>query len=318
MKAFKFIVDETEAGSRLDKWLSMQLPDVSRSYIQKLIKNNYALVNHVIEKASFKLEGGDSVEIELPEVTPWHIKPEKKELDILYEDDDLLILNKEAGLVVHPAPGHKNGTLVNYLLYYCRGLSSIGGILRPGIVHRLDQGTSGVLVVAKNDFTHNGLSRQFQKHTITREYIALVFGNVTPKKGKIEKNIGRSHRDRKKMAAISGGKHAVTEWEVINNFRELSLIKLTLRTGRTHQIRVHLSDSGWSVVGDFVYGGGAKRIASIKKKEIRDILKKIDHPLLHARRLAFTHPRLEKIIDISSEPPEDFKTVLGVLNDEKG
>lgn len=318
MKAFKFSVDETEAGSRLDKWLSLQLPDISRSYVQKLIKQEHVSVNKSAEKASFILSPGDSVEIELPAPTTWHIKPEKKKLDILYEDKDLLIVNKKAGVVVHPAPGHRSGTLVNYLLYHCKGLSSLGGILRPGIVHRLDQGTSGVLVVAKNDFTHIELSKQFQKHTITREYIALVFGRVSPSSGKIEKAIGRSPGNRKKMAALPGGKPAITEWEVLKHFNQLTLLKLRLKTGRTHQIRVHLSGKGWSVVGDGVYGGGVKRISSIKKREIRDSLKKIDHTLLHARRLAFRHPRLNKIIDISSEQPKDFKGILMELEDEKG
>lgn len=317
MKAFNFSVDETEVGCRLDKWLSLQLPEISRSYVQKLIEKKKVFVNKHSEKSSYKLSPGDSVEVELPEPEVWHIKPEEKKLDVLYEDDDLLVINKAVGVVVHPAPGHRAGTLVNHLLYHCNGLSTLGGILRPGIVHRLDQGTSGVLVVAKNDFAHLGLSKQFQKHSIIREYIGLVFGRVTPLSGVIEKEIGRSPKDRKKMATIRGGKPAITEWEVLNHFNQLSLLKLTLKTGRTHQIRVHLSDKGWSVVGDSVYGAGVRRISSIKNKAIRELLKNIDHPLLHAKRLSFTHPRLGKIIDIESEPPEDFRKILMELNNEK-
>src|SRR3990167_2595426 len=310
MKAFKFNVDETEVGCRLDKWLSLQLPEVSRSYVQKLILKGTVLVDKSPRKGSYKLSSGELVDVELPDPEVWHIKPEEKKLDVLYEDDDLVIINKPVGVVVHPAPGHRQGTLVNYLLHHCKGLSSLGGILRPGIVHRLDQGTSGVLVVAKNDFTHMALSKQFQEHSIIRQYIALVFGEVSPPKGRIEQGIGRSPRDRKKMAALKGGKPAITEWELISRFKQLSLLKLTLKTGRTHQIRVHLSDKGWGVVGDEVYGGGVKRISSITKKRLRDLMKTVDHPLLHAKRLSFTHPRSGKIIDIESEPPEDFKKIL--------
>lgn len=313
MRAFQFSVDETEVHSRLDKYLADQLPDVSRSQVQRLIKKGFVKVNSKSAKGSYKLNKNDQVEVILPEPEAWHVNPEKGPLDVVYEDSDLIVINKEVGVVVHPAPGHRNGTLVNFLLEHCKALSGIGGVLRPGVVHRLDQGTSGLLVFAKNDSTHRGLAKQFHDHTINREYKALVFGNVSPDSGKIEVSIGRSPSDRKKMAAVSEGKPAITNWKVLERYPSLCLLELKLETGRTHQIRVHLNSKGWGVVGDPVYGGSSKRINSINDSTISSALKQIKHPLLHAKRLGFIHPKTGEHLNFEREVPKEFQRILELL-----
>ncbi|HLB59902.1 MAG TPA: RluA family pseudouridine synthase [Bdellovibrionota bacterium] len=314
MKAFQFTVDETEIGTRLDKWLATQLPDVSRTQVQRLIEKELVSVNDKIEKGSFQVKENDLISVVFPEPEVWRIEPEAGELEILYEDEDLLIVNKPVGLVVHPAPGHPRGTLVNLLLNHCKDLSGIGGVLRPGIVHRLDAGTSGILVVAKNDLSHRNLSDQFRKHTILRQYIALVFGNVNPNQGVIEAAIGRSPHDRKKMAAVEWGKPSITEWKLLAQFPQIAHLRLTLKTGRTHQIRVHLTSKGWGIIGDSLYGGGKGRVKSIQNPKIKSALQTINHPLLHAERLGFTHPKNGKEMMFFTPPPKDFQHLLEILH----
>ncbi|MFC2075280.1 RluA family pseudouridine synthase [Bdellovibrionota bacterium] len=313
MKAFQFSVLETEINSRLDKWLAEQLPDVSRSQVQRLIEKGYVKVNNRPAKGSYRVVTNDQVEVTLPEPEAWYVEPEEGPVEVVFEDDDLILVNKQPGLVVHPAPGHKAGTLVNFLLAHCKKLSGVGGVLRPGVVHRLDQGTSGLLVFAKNDRAHRSLAEQFHEHSITREYIAIVFGQVSPDEGVIEASIGRSPSDRKKMATVPSGKHAITHWKVLGHFPQLSLLRLTLQTGRTHQIRVHLNSKGWSVVGDPAYGGSEKRLKTLTNTRVSAALKKINHPLLHAERLAFVHPGTGERLDFKIEPPEDFQKALEIL-----
>ena len=288
-------------GQRLDSALTELLPEHSRSVIQKWIKEGKVSLNGKVAKASHKIEENQSAEIEAPEVKGSSLEAQDLAVPILYEDSDLVVVNKPRGLVVHPAAGHWEGTLVNSLLAQCGDLSGIGGEIRPGIVHRLDKDTSGVLVVAKNDFSHHALADQIRTREAKRTYLAIVQGEVTESKGRIEAPIGRHPKDRKKMAVLSqGGKDAVTEFTVLERFLDYTLLECQLITGRTHQIRVHLSYIGFPVVGDPLYGTRKQAFS-------------IEGQALHAYKLSFSHPRTGKILTCEAPLPEDMEAILDIL-----
>lgn len=286
---------------RLDSFLAENLPELSRSGAQKLMESGDVLVNGKAVKKNYKTRMGDEIEVSLPEPQVVDIQPEDIPLDIRYEDEDVIVINKPKGLVVHPAPGHWSGTLVNALMYHCKdSLSGINGELRPGIVHRIDMDTSGLVIVAKNDFAHAALAEQLKDHSLSRIYEAVVVGNIRADSGTIDAPIGRHPVDRKKMAVTEkNSRPAVTHFEVLERYQGYTHLKLRLETGRTHQIRVHLSWQNHPIVGDHVYGRG---------KELG-----LNTQCLHARQLTFRHPRTGESITVESELPEYFEQVLKKL-----
>lgn len=298
-----FRVSSKEALKRIDQYLTNHLP-LSRSAIQKLIKEDLVKVNKQGVKANHKIHPEDVIRVIIPGPAPVPLMPEPIPLDILYEDKHLLVINKPSGMVVHPAPGHDSGTLVNALLYHCKDLKGIGGRERPGIVHRLDKDTSGLLVVAKSDRVHRHLSGQFKLHTVNRIYIALVHGVVEKKGGIIDIPIGRDTKDRKKISPRTiRPKNAVTHFHVLRRYRDATLIELSPQTGRTHQIRVHLSHLHHPVAGDKTYGGrGYSKVGGVK----------VDRMMLHAMRLGFIHPGTDKYIEFEAPLPEDMREVIDV------
>ena len=307
-------VDDLQAGMRLDKFLSSNLPDLSRSMVQKLIcSGNVSMDENVITENDFKVRVGDGFCVMMPEPEEAEPKPENINLNIVYEDDDLIVVNKPAGMTVHPAPGAWSGTLVNGLLFHCKdNLSGVGGVKRPGIVHRIDKDTSGLLVVAKNDMAHKGLSEQFVKHSIERTYYAVVYGCPNPLNGVIEGNIARSRYDRKKMAmVVSGGKHAVTHYKTLcTNNGAVSLIKCNLETGRTHQIRVHMSSIGCNLVGDKVYEKSGKTQIKGLANEVKNFINSFPRQALHAASLGFVHPRSGQQMQFECDFPPDMTEIL--------
>ncbi|MBE6070736.1 MAG: RluA family pseudouridine synthase [Clostridium butyricum] len=296
-------VDEKNEGARIDKYLSDILEEKSRSFIQGLIEKGKITVNNKIPKSNYKVKAFDNIELELPEPETLRVEAEDIPVDILYEDKDIIVVNKEQGMVVHPAPGNYNGTLVNALLFHCDDLSSINGVIRPGIVHRIDKDTSGVLVVAKNDEAHNKLSKQLKDHSMKREYYALIEGRLKNDRGTIDKPIGRNKKDRLKMGIVEDGRHAVTHYEVLERYNGYTLIKCILETGRTHQIRVHMSSIGFPLVGDPLYG--------FKKQRF-----KLNGQMLHAKSLGFIHPTSNEYIEFNSDLPEYFQKIIKKLRDE--
>jgi 23S rRNA pseudouridine1911/1915/1917 synthase len=314
-RIYSFIVDEEESGERLDSWLAGRIPELSRSRIQKALKEGEVLIGGLpAGKPSRKVRVGESVDLRFSPPKPVEVVPEDIPLDIVYEDEGLIVVNKEAGMVVHPAPGNETGTMVNALLAHCGDLSGIGGYLRPGIVHRLDARTTGLLVVAKSDEVHIALSRQLMERTVRRVYRALVWGAMPLEEGEINAPVGRSRSDRKKMAVVrEGGKDAVTYYSVVDTFPPLQYIKLKLGTGRTHQIRVHLTHIGHPVLGDPDYGGRKFRKGNLPKEEAdrgAKALSLIGRQALHAGELSFFHPLLEKEMTFEAPLPEDFRAVL--------
>jgi 23S rRNA pseudouridine1911/1915/1917 synthase len=298
-----FIVDENGKGARIDKYLSEIFVDKSRSFIQGLIEKDSIKVNDKIPKSNYKVKAFDEIEIIFNEPEILKVDAEDIRLSILYEDEDIVVVNKEQGMVVHPAPGNYNGTLVNALLYHCKDLSSINGVIRPGIVHRIDKDTSGVLVVAKNDDAHNKLSEQLKDHSMKREYYALVEGRIKNDKGTIDKPLARNKKDRLKIGIVEGGKRAVTHYEIIERYNGYSLIKCILETGRTHQIRVHMASIGFPLVGDPLYG--------FKKQKF-----KVKGQMLHAKTLGFIHPKKNEYMEFTTELPEYFIIILDKLRNE--
>ncbi len=310
------IVNKDYKGKRIDKFLSDCFADISRSQIQKFIAiGNVTCDEDTIGDNSFKVKEGDSYQLVVPPAVDAIPQPQDIAIEIVYEDEDVIVVNKPAGMTVHPAPGAWDGTLVNALLYHCKDLSGIGGVKRPGIVHRIDKETSGLLVVAKNDFAHQHLCAQFAEHSIERTYYAVVFGLPSPLKGKVDADIGRSPYDRKKMAVVQkGGKHAVTHYQTIENFGgEAALVKCNLETGRTHQIRVHMSRLGCNLIGDKVYVK-AKKISSKQiDSSIKDFVNNFSRQALHAQTLGFIHPKSGKLLSFSSDFPPDFAELITVL-----
>ena len=291
-----FRVAEPQRGQRLDQFLRAELPQHSRAFLQRLTADGHVTVNARATKPSYKVRVGDSVSIEIPPPRPLDVQPEAIPLEILFEDDDLIVINKPAGLVVHPAAGNREHTLVNALLHHCRGqLAGIGGVERPGIVHRLDKGTSGCLVVAKTDFAHQSLVGQFKSRGVTKIYRALCWGQFARRSGRVDATIGRSDRDRKKMSSRSRrGRPSLTEYRVLKQRADFALVELTLHTGRTHQIRVHMAHVGHPVVGDTTYGRARKSDISVAR------------PLLHAYKLGFTHPRTGARMEFTAAIPDDM------------
>ena len=296
---------------RLDQYLLSQRIAPSRSQIGKWIRGRSVLVNDKPAKASKKLKTGDTIIVCAPEIAPASLVPEEIPLEILHEDSDLIVINKQAEMVVNPGAGHKRGTLANALLAHCKDLAGIGGEIRPGIVHRLDKGTSGVMVVAKNDATHIALSDQFKSRRVQKIYWALVYGRMKKPVGIFSTLIARSPSHRKKFSVSrSGGKRAVTHYQTLREGEGISLLELKLETGRTHQIRVHLTSAGHSIVGDPVYGGHIKRMKQIRDAKIRSFLQSLDHTLLHARCLAFSHPGTNETMEFEAGLPGDFKRAV--------
>src|SRR6056297_3417687 len=296
---FKYI---GEKEIRLDKFISNQYKNYSRSNIQKLIEENNVKVNNLDQKKKYILKNGDEVKIFFPEPKKLQIKAENIDIDIVFEDQYLAVVNKQRGLVVHPAPGNREGTLVNGLLNELDTLSSINGVIRPGIVHRIDKDTTGLLLIAKNNLAHLELSKEIKKHKTKREYTALVHGVVPNNKGKIILPIGRDPKNRKKMAVVShNGKKAITHFEIIERYKGYTYLKLNLETGRTHQIRVHMSHIGYPIVGDHTYGR--------KRNEF-----KIEGQLLHAKTVGFNHPKNNEYMEFTENEPEDFLAILDTLN----
>ena len=315
MNSFEFIVESDFAEKRIDVFLSEKLPEHSRSYYQKLLGEELVLVDGKVIKSNYKLKAGENVCIEMPEPVALEIPAEDIPLDIVYEDEHLIVINKPQGMVVHPAHGNYTNTLVNALLFHCRSLSTlneeeagkgelkgINGVLRPGIVHRIDKDTTGVLVVAKTNDAHRKLSDQLKDHTMTRVYVALVEGRVKEESGTIETLIGRAATDRKKMAVLrQGGKKAITHYRIIEIFEHNTLVEARLETGRTHQIRVHMAHIGHPLVGDIVYG--------FKKQRFN-----LNGQLLHAKTLGFIHPATNIYMEFEAPLPEHFKSVLDGLH----
>lgn len=294
------LVEEDMEGERLDSFVSEMLEELSRSMVQNMIKNGKIMVDGQAAKASYRVKTGDEILVEVPQLQEIKLEPQNIELPILYQDQDLAVVNKPKGMVVHPAHGNWDGTMVNALLYHIKDLSGINGEIRPGIVHRLDKDTSGVMVVAKNDMAHRSLAEQIRVHSINREYIALVHGIIKENLGRIEAPIGRSKQDRKKMAVVKDGREAVSDYEVLQRFPNYTLVKVKLLTGRTHQIRVHFAYINHSVVGDPLYGSNRKHF-------------NLDSQALHARLLGFVHPRSSEYMEFTSPTPEYLQNIINKL-----
>ena len=293
------LIDEEARGRRLDVFLAGREKELSRSHIQKLIEGGAVLVNGRAVKANYKLRTGDSVEIHVPEAQAWKILPEAIPLDVLYEDEDIIVINKARGMVVHPAAGVSSGTLVNALLHHCKDLSGINGVIRPGIVHRLDKDTSGVMVAAKNDAAHVDLAEQIRLKTAHRIYQALVLGTIAEGKGVIRAPIGRHPTERKKMAVVPNGKEATTHFRVLERFSSYTFVECRLQTGRTHQIRVHMAYIGHPLLGDPKYG---------KKSPFA-----IEGQALHSAELMLTHPRTKERLRFAAAMPADMEEILRTL-----
>ena len=303
MDEFRFQITEEYEGERIDKCMVMLLDSLSRSYIQKLIKEKQVLVNGSPVKSSYQVQTDDEVEFSLPPSQEPDILPEDIALDILYEDGDLLVVNKPKGMVVHPAAGHYSGTLVNGIMYHCGGeLSGINGVLRPGIVHRIDRDTTGSLIVCKNDRAHNDIAAQLKEHSVTRRYRAICHGVISEEQGTVDKPIGRHPTDRKKMAVNEkNGKRAVTHYRVLQRFQDYTYIECELETGRTHQIRVHMASIGHPLLGDTVYAQGRKCSFSLQGQT------------LHAMIIGFIHPSTGEYLELEAPMPEYFTHLLEIL-----
>jgi len=303
MQEYHFLINEELDGERIDKALNLLIESLSRSFIAKLIKENQVIVNGKTVKSSYSLKTDDEVVFCLPPSIQPDIQPENIPLDILYEDRDVIIINKPKGMVVHPAAGHYSGTLVNALMYHCgEDLSGINGVMRPGIVHRIDMNTTGSIIVCKNDKAHNCIAEQLKEHSITRKYHAICYGVIKDDEGTINKPIGRHPTDRKKMAVNEkNGKEAITHYKVLKRFQNYTYIECQLETGRTHQIRVHMSSIGHPLLGDDVYAPGRKHPFHLEGQT------------LHAKILGFIHPDSKEYIELDAPLPEYFEKLLNIL-----
>ncbi|MBO4902554.1 MAG: RluA family pseudouridine synthase [Lachnospiraceae bacterium] len=298
---YTFSVSDEQNQDRIDKCISAYYEDLSRSYVQRLIEEGAVLCNDSPCKSNKKVSSGDRITIDVPESVIPPIEPEDIPLDILYEDEDVIVVNKPKGMVVHPAAGHYSGTMVNALLYHCKDLSGINGVLRPGIVHRIDMDTTGSVIACKNDAAHKEIAKQLKEHSINRNYLALVHGNIEEESGTVHAPIGRSERDRKKMAVnVRNGKDAITHYQVVERFQGYTLIDCKLETGRTHQIRVHMASIHHPVVGDKVY--------CTQKPPC-----KLEGQALHAYLLGFKHPKTGEYIEIKAPMPSYFTEFLSTL-----
>ena len=298
MEPIRLRASEESKNQRLDAFLASSLDGLTRSQATRLIESGEVAVNGRAVSKSYKLAGGEDIAVTLPEPEPVEAVPQDIPLDVVYEDADVIVVNKPSGMVVHPAPGHPDGTLVNALLYHCAGtLSGIGGALRPGIVHRIDRDTSGLIIAAKNDAAHPYLSAQLADHTLARTYECIVVGALREDRGTVDAPIARHPTDRKRMAVVAGGREAVTHWEVIARYPGYTHVRCRLETGRTHQIRVHMAYIGHPILGDTVYGA---------KKEVPGLTGQC----LHAVGLRFLHPRTHEVMDLSCPLPEEFTRML--------
>lgn len=298
--------NQEDAGTRIDAWLAANLEDVTRSGAQRLLEEGKVTKDGKALAKNYKLTGCEILEVSLPDPEPVDVVPQNIPLDIVFEDSDVIVVNKPKGLVVHPAPGHPDGTLVNALLYHCGdSLSGIGGELRPGIVHRIDRDTSGLIIAAKNDFSHQRLAAQLQDHTLARIYHCIVTGNLREDSGTVEAPIGRHHTDRKKMAVVADGRNAVTHWRVLERYQGFTYVECRLETGRTHQIRVHMAHTGHPILGDTVYGN---------KKPVSGL----QGQCLHAVGLQFIHPRTEELVELHCGLSEEFEAQLKKLRAKNG
>jgi 23S rRNA pseudouridine1911/1915/1917 synthase len=305
-------IGQHQAESRLDRALAEVFPDLSRSFLAHLIgEGNVSVDGQPVAKPSFRVAAGQVVAVDIPPPAPSSAASQDLPLTILYEDDDLAVIDKPAGLVVHPAAGHADGTLVNALLFHVRDLSGVGGELRPGIVHRLDKDTSGVMVIAKHDVAHRALTAAWNSDRVIKEYLAIVYGTPTPARGRIDAPIGRDPHERVRMAVVPRGRRAVTDYEVVEHLRHVCLVHCRLYTGRTHQIRVHLKHLGHPIVGDPVYSGPQWR--GIPDKKVQKVLASLERQALHASRLTIPHPRTGQTMVFEAELPEDLRAVLGAL-----
>ncbi len=302
----EFIVDEQYKEKRIDKFLSDTIENMSRSFIAGMIDDGFVFVNDKVVSKSYKLNSGDRVLAKIAETVELDVEPEDIPIDIVYEDAHIVVVNKSKGMVVHPAPGNYSGTLVNALLYHCRGkLSGINGVLRPGIVHRIDKNTSGLLVVAKSDKAHNSLSEQIKEHSMTREYRAVIYGHLKDSQGIIDAPIGRSQMDRKRMCVTDkNSKNAVTHYTVLEEYKDFSYISCRLETGRTHQIRVHMSYIGHPLAGDDVYGP-------------KKVITELNGQCLHAIKLGFNHPVTGEYMEFNSVLPDYFEKFLNKKRNSK-
>ena len=302
MKNFSYRVGLDDEDERIDKWISNTLQELSRSYIQKLIKDDLVFVNGKPQKASYRVKVDDEIVFEIPDAVVPEIPAEDIPLSILYEDADILIIDKPKGMVVHPAPGHYSGTLVNAVMFHCKEqLSGINGVMRPGIVHRIDKDTTGSIIICKNDTAHNLVAAQLKEHSITRKYHAIVYGRFDAEDGRIDAPIGRNPKERKKMAVnVQNGKPAVTYYKMLKEFKEYSYIECQLETGRTHQIRVHMASIGHPVLGDAVY--------SNRKSKFN-----LQGQTLHAMTIGLIHPSTGEYLEISAPLPEYFEHLLNIL-----
>lgn len=300
--SYRYCISHDNVGIRIDKYISELHPEVSRSFVQNLIENGDIKVNEKVVKSKYKTMDGDIITVQFPELKEPDILAENIPLDILYEDDDIIVVNKPKQMVVHPAKGHYTGTLVNALMYHCKdNLSGINGVSRPGIVHRIDCDTTGALVVCKNDFSHNDIAAQLKVHSITRKYIAIVHNVIKEDEGTVNAKIGRSPNNRLKMAAnVSNGKEAITHYKVLERFKNYTYIECTLETGRTHQIRVHMSSIGYPLLGDTLYGPSKCPY-------------KLTGQTLHARILGFIHPRTRQYMEFEAPVPDYFSHLLEIL-----
>ena len=317
VRRIKISAPQKTSGKRIDLFLSHQDFGLSRAFIQRLISDNNILVDGKPIKPSYKIKGGEKIQIEVPPLEKPSLEPEDIPLDIVYEDSDLLVVNKKAGMVVHPAAGNCSHTLVNALLFHCKDLSGINGVLRPGIVHRLDKNTSGLLVVAKNDLAHLSLAGQIKNRTLLREYVAIIWGHMSSEEGTIEAPIGRAVKDRKKMAVTRlKGRESLTQFRVLERFDLCDLLSIRLKTGRTHQIRVHLSYLNHPVLGDPDYGGRRKWLKGIHDRDrplAQKLLSTMERQALHAKKLGFVHPRTKEYKEFESPFPEDIVSTLSLL-----
>ncbi len=298
-----YTIEEENVGKRLDLFVSENEVDMSRSFVQGIIEKQQVKVNGQIKKSNYKLRIGDQVQVELAEPVELQVEAENIPLDIIYEDSDVIVINKPQDMVVHPAPGNYTGTLVNGLLHHCKDLSGINGVIRPGIVHRIDKDTSGILVVAKNDKSHNSLAMQLKDHSMKRTYYAIVEGIVKEEEGTVRTNIGRHPVERIKMAVVKDGKEAITNYKVLERFKSNTLVECRLETGRTHQIRVHMAHLHHPLIGDQVYG--------YKKQKF-----KLQGQALHAKNLGFIHPTTGEYMEFDSQLPEYFQDILDKLRKE--
>jgi len=303
-KEHNFVVEDEAKGERLDVYLRAKLPDLSRERIKNLIEEGFILVEGKSVKPSYKLKGGEQVLVRIPVEKEYSLQPKEVPFEILYEDEDLAVIYKPAGIVVHPAPGHLDDTLVHGLLLKLRSLSGVGGELRPGIVHRLDKDTSGVMLVAKNDFAHKKLTQDFKERRVEKEYLAIVYGRLTQKEGTLDFPIGRHPVQRKKMAVVKEGRQALTKYKVLKLFKKATLVLAKPLTGRTHQLRVHFSHIGHPILGDPIYGG------------LKPDVPRPERLMLHAYRISFDHPRTGAHLTFTKDPPEDVERYLKLLETE--